>query len=88
MAGDLGRDIARDATGIEHVGAALGDLAQRPGQRRVLQHMTDRPRLAMPVVEISRGHRVLAQVGLAGQHLVHARADREALLRQPDRRLE
>jgi hypothetical protein len=70
-------------------GAALRcDRAQHRGQCGVLQAVAHRPRLAIGAIEVGRGIGLAAQRLLRLQLRMQPRADREALFREADRRLE
>jgi hypothetical protein len=73
---------------VEGLGAFPGDAPQHGGIGRVPEPRADRLRRAVGLEEIGPGLRVAAQGGLAADQLVEPRADRKALLRQADGRLE
>ncbi len=82
--GDLVDDGLRHRALQQRGRATRGDAFQHLGQLGVLQHMAHRPGPAGGVVEVARGHRVLDEVLLVGQHGGEARADLEALLGELD----
>ena len=83
-----GDDVASDVALVEGVRAMLRHRAQRAREFRVLQYVTHGPGLAAGPVEIGGGRGLLGQRLVAGQQLVQARRNGEALLGQPDGGLE
>ena len=81
-------DVLGDGPVIKGVGALFGERLQHAGHRPVLEEIADGPRRAALVVVERAGARIGAQRDLLRQQAVEARRDREAVLRQMDRRLE
>ena len=80
--------LARNRTGVQGKAAAAGDLRERVGQLGIFQAMADRPGRAVRVIEVASGGRIMFEVRLDGEQPVQSRTDLEALVGQPDRRLE
>jgi hypothetical protein len=68
--------------------SVAGDPAQDVGKFGVAQRAADGWWLSVPTVEIGGGLRILAEVWIGQEQGVQALADREAVLGQPDGRLE
>ena len=88
MRANCSDNVVRNRTGVQRKAAASGDLRERVGQLGIFQAMADRPGHAVRVIEIPGGSRIMFEVGLDGEQPVESRTDLEALVSQPDRRLE
>ncbi len=84
----VGGDAARDLAPVEGVGAALGDLLQRPGQIRLPVEVTHLVVGAVGLVELGPRRGVRAEPRLASSE-VHGQVfpDDHAVARQVDGRL-
>ena len=70
---------------VQGIGALAGDLLKDGCQGGVAQDVPGRMRIAISLIEISPGRRILAQIGIGFQQSVQAGADLEAILGQVDR---
>ncbi len=80
--------VVGDRAPVKGVGPALGDRAQRLDQGRVAQKGADRQRVALRIIEIRSGGRIVLQSGFALEQFVQSRRDRKTMLGQVDGRLE
>ena len=67
-------DVLGDLAGVEGIRALVGDGAQGLGEGRVLENGPDRLRLAVGLVEIGAGDRIVLKEFLLRQEAVEARA--------------
>ena len=88
MAGDGRHDVLGDLAGVEGIRTFVGDCAQGLGEGRVLENGPDRLRLAVGLVEIGAGDRIVLKEFLLRQEPVEARRDRKAVLREAGRGLD
>src|SRR5690606_14532737 len=88
VAAQVADDAPGDLALVERVASALGDAAQRPGEVRVAERVAGLERLAVREEERSRAFRPQELLALAGERGRERVVQDEALVRQPDRRLE
>ena len=73
MAGDGRHDVLGNLAGVEGIRTFVGDCAQGLGEGRVLENGPDRLRLAVSLVEIGAGDRIVLKEFLLRQEPVEAR---------------